>query len=94
MNECRRWTDREISLIMSKRYRDKELKDMLHRTIDAIRTRRYMLQKLTSPTPTKERKYANGVCDETCPDYCPYKDCRLSGEAILKEEHHRKKAKV
>ena len=83
-----KWTDEEIALIMAKTHRDDELAKMLNRTIDSIRSKRF---KLRNHTPPPVQKYANGICDETCPDFCPYEDCRMSGAAILNEQYKRKK---
>jgi hypothetical protein len=93
MNKCRKWTDEEIALIMAKTYRDDELAKMLHRSIEAIRTRRFTIRNPTPPKPPAQ-KYANGICNETCPDFCPYKDCRMSGASILSEQYKRKRVKA
>ncbi len=89
MSECRKWTDSEIELIMSKRYRDAELAKMFNRNIHSIRTKRYLLRQEKKPKP-QHPHYANGVCNETCPDYCPYKDCRMSGASILMAQYRKK----
>ncbi|MBQ9081976.1 MAG: hypothetical protein IJY28_00570 [Clostridia bacterium] len=84
-----KWTDEEISLIMAREHRDDELAKMLHRSIDTIRTKRYTIRNPAPPKPPVP-KYANGICNETCPDYCPYKDCRMSGASILMAQYRKK----
>lgn len=85
-----KWTDEELTLIRAKAHSDEELARMLNRTIDAIRSRRFKLRKRTPPA----QKYANGICNETCPDFCPYEDCRMSGAAILNEQYKRKRVEA
>jgi hypothetical protein len=72
-------------------YSDEELSQMFGRSVFAIQVKRRKIAGKRTGKPN--RKYANGVCDMTCPDYCPYKDCKLSGAQILTYEYRLKKKK-
>lgn len=65
---------------------DAEIGRMLGRSFNSVRMRRSrLLRQSINP------KYKNGICNMTCPDYCPYKDCKLSGAEILRREYKQKK---
>lgn len=65
---------------------DAEIGRMLGRSFNSVRMRRSRLLAIQI-----NPKYKNGVCDMTCPDFCPYKDCKLSGAEILRREYKQKK---
>jgi hypothetical protein len=90
MGTGRAWTDDELKLLASFRYTDEQLAKMIGRTVVAVGRKR---RRLGGSKYLKHQsdKYANGVCDLTCPDYCPHKDCMLSGHQILAEQYKRKK---
>ena len=81
------WTREEDLLILSGKYTARELAVMIGVSESAIYARNY---KLTGYKPAKikrkdgEERPENGVCHETCPDYCPYPDCILSSALCTK----------
>lgn len=94
----RAWSEAEIDIVLARKYRDDVIAQMIGRSIDCVRRKRYLLRMEKNPKPEKPEKpekpkYANGVCNMTCPDYCPHKDCKLSGAQILSYQYKLKKQK-
>lgn len=86
----RAWTDEEIGLLESGEYTVAELAQMLNRTQYAVQCK-LQQRRLVQVRTKRDKKYANGICNLTCPGYCPYSDCKLSGAQILMEQYKQKK---
>lgn len=93
MGKGRGWTDEEVELLLSGRHSTKELAKMLGRTAESIYGKK---ARITTVRERQRRSnvYKNGVCNMTCPDFCPYRDCKLTGAEILMLEAQERKDDV
>jgi hypothetical protein len=70
----KKWTPEEDAVILSRETTVKDMAEMFGRTEQSV----YWRIKKLNASRLELRSKDGKICNETCPDYCPYKDCKLA----------------
>lgn len=74
----KKWTPEEDAVILSRETTVKEMAEMFGRTEQSV----YWRIKKLNTSRLELRNKDGKICNETCPDYCPYSDCKLATRHI------------